>query len=126
MGPQIYPVDQQLHDPRLFGQAEFDPQRIELQQCLPRLVLVDGILLGPRRAPCADDDLRLAASMSAAGTRPPRGRSAPASAAKRAIGASPVVPCTRWSAISRVQCSRCATNAPQLGKRRPAIALRFT
>ncbi len=45
---------------------------------------------------------------------------------KRASGASPVVPCTRTSATSRVQCARCASKASQLANSRPAMALRLT
>jgi hypothetical protein len=48
---------------------------------------------------------------------PAIGLSACASARRnRASGASPVVPCTRTSATSRVQASRCASKASQLGK----------
>ena len=57
--PHLDPLDQQLHDPRLLGREQLVPQRVELQQRLPRLVLGDVVLLGPRRAPRADDDLRL-------------------------------------------------------------------
>ena len=49
--PHVHPLDQQLHDPRLLGREQFVPQRVELQQRLPRLVLGDVVLLGPRRAP---------------------------------------------------------------------------
>ena len=41
-------------------------------------------------------------------------------------GASPVVPCTRTSATSRVHRARCASRAAKLSKLRPATALRFT
>jgi hypothetical protein len=41
------------------------------------------------------------------------------------MGASPVVPCTRRSATSRVHRARCASNADQVGKRLPATALRL-
>ena len=57
--PHVDPLDQQLHDPRLLGREQLVPQRVELQQRLPHLVLGDVVLLGPRRAPRADDDLRL-------------------------------------------------------------------
>ena len=50
----------------------------------------------------------------------------PASRLNRSIGASPVVPWRRTSATSRTHCARCASNAGQLAKRRPATALRFT
>ena len=55
----IHPLDQQLHDPRLLGGKELAPQRVELGERLPRLVLGDVVLLGPRGAPRPDDDLRL-------------------------------------------------------------------
>ena len=45
---------------------------------------------------------------------------------KRSSGTSPVVPCTRRSAISRIHHSRCASNAAQLVKAWPAMALRLT
>jgi hypothetical protein len=48
------------------------------------------------------------------------------SRANRAIGASPVVPWMRRSAISRIHPSRCPSSAAQLSKRRPAIALCLT
>ena len=51
MHPHIDPLDQQLHDPRLLGREQLVPQRIELEQRLPRLVLGDVVLLGPRCAP---------------------------------------------------------------------------
>lgn len=41
-------------------------------------------------------------------------------------GASPVVPWTRRSAISRIQCARSASSAAKLSKLRPATASRFT
>jgi len=41
------------------------------------------------------------------------------------LGADRPIP-TRTSATSRVQASRCASKASQLGKLRPAIAFRFT
>ena len=44
----------------------------------------------------------------------------------RAIGASPVVPCTRLSATSPIHQARCASSAPQNAKRRPAMALCLT
>ena len=53
----VHPIDQQLHDPRLFGREELVPQRVELGEGVPSLVLGDVVLLGPRRAPRAADDL---------------------------------------------------------------------
>src|SRR5512132_3132571 len=59
--------------------------------------------------------LRTSSRPTAKGGMPAIDRKALASARrKRSIGTSPVVPCTRWSAISRVHSSRCASNADQL------------
>src|SRR5512132_2241287 len=61
--------------------------------------------------------LRTSSRLTAKGGMPAIDRKALASARrKRSIGTSPVVPCTRWSAISRVHSSRCASNADQLSK----------
>jgi hypothetical protein len=54
--PHVDPLDQQLHGPRLLGREQLVPQRIELQQHLPRRVLGDVVRLGSRRAPRADDE----------------------------------------------------------------------
>jgi hypothetical protein len=59
MRPYIHPRDEQLDDPRLLGREQLVPQRVELQQRFPRLGLGDGVVLGPRRAPGAHDDLGL-------------------------------------------------------------------
>ena len=55
----VNPLDQQLHDPGLLGREQLVPERVELQQRLPRLVLGDVVQLGAGRAPCPDDYLRL-------------------------------------------------------------------
>jgi hypothetical protein len=71
--------------------------------------------------------LRTSSRAIANGGTPVIERDAPASARrKRSIGASAVVPCTRWSAISRIQPPRRPSNAGQLSKRRPAMAFFFT
>src|SRR5512133_743294 len=63
--------------------------------------------------------LRTSSRPTAKGGMPAIDRKALASARrKRSIGTSPVVPCTRWSAISRVHSSRCASNADQLSNPR--------
>ena len=52
------------------------------------------------------------------------GRKAVASSrSKRTTGGSPVVPWTRWSAISRIHQARCASSAAQLAKLRPAMSV---
>ena len=37
--PHVDPLDQQLHDPRLRGREQLVPQRVELGERRPRLVL---------------------------------------------------------------------------------------
>src|SRR5262245_30255937 len=47
-------------------------------------------------------------------------------AAKRLTGTSPVVPCTRTSAISRIHHTKWPSGSAHLPNSRPAMALRFT
>jgi hypothetical protein len=53
--PQVDPIDQEVHDPSLLAREQLVPQRVELQQRLPRLVPGDVVPLGPRRASCPDE-----------------------------------------------------------------------
>ena len=57
--PHVDPLDQQLHDPRLLSGEQLVPKWIELRERLPDLVLGDVVLLGPCRAPRADEYLGL-------------------------------------------------------------------
>jgi hypothetical protein len=57
--PDVDPLDQQLHDPRLLGREQLVPQGIELEQRLARRVVGDFVLLRAGCAPRANDDLRL-------------------------------------------------------------------
>ena len=60
--PHVDSFDLQLHDARLRGREQLVPQRVELQQRLPRLVLGDVVLLGPCRASHPDERAHLRAN----------------------------------------------------------------